>query len=120
MKLKCKFNAIWQACWRPNAHGMKSASGKMAKQTALAFVRRTLERCQEFKKTRKSCFDEPMYRDIFLSGCSWLGDGRTVEFIGDGECGKHDVRPSGNSLLKTKLKINDIKRKGGKDGKARK
>ncbi|KAL3532650.1 hypothetical protein ACH5RR_006171 [Cinchona calisaya] len=83
----------YMTCWGPNAHGMKSASGKMAKQAALAFVKRTVVRCKEFQDTGKSCFNEPLYRDIFLSGCSQLGDGQTGDSI-DGEAGKHEVRPS--------------------------
>ena len=40
----------------------------MAKQAALAFVKKTLEDCHKYKETGKSCFTEPLYRDIFLSG----------------------------------------------------
>ncbi|KAM0969853.1 hypothetical protein FF1_018056 [Malus domestica] len=54
--------------WGPNATGGKSSSNKMAKQASLAFVKRTLDRCHEFEKTGKSCFSEPLYRDILLSG----------------------------------------------------
>ncbi|KAL3535574.1 hypothetical protein ACH5RR_004035 [Cinchona calisaya] len=84
----------YMTCWGPNAHGMKSASGKMAKQAALAFVKRTLERCQEFQETGKSCFNEPLFRDIFLSGCSRLVDGLAIDFIAAGESGRHEVRTS--------------------------
>lgn len=83
--------------WGPNAHGMKSASGKMAKQAALAFVKRTLERCQEYQETGISCFNEPLFRDIFLSGCSRLGDVQAMDSIADGESGKHEVRPSAST-----------------------
>lgn len=85
-----------QSCWGPNAHGMKSASGKMAKQAALAFVKRTLDRCQEFEQTRKSCFSEPLYKDMFLSGISRLSDGQTDSNT-DGEAGKSYISTSGCS-----------------------
>ncbi|XP_075081520.1 uncharacterized protein LOC107807078 isoform X3 [Nicotiana tabacum] len=86
----------YMSCWGPNAHGMKSASGKMAKQAALAFVKRTLDRCQEFEQTRKSCFSEPLYKDMFLSGISRLSDGQTDSNT-DGEAGKSYISTSGCS-----------------------
>ncbi|KAL0338926.1 UNVERIFIED_CONTAM: hypothetical protein Sangu_1414700 [Sesamum angustifolium] len=72
----------------PYAHGMKSASGKMAKQAALAFVKRALERYQEFEVTGRSCFDDPLYRDMFLSGVSRLFDGQPLNSSSDNESGK--------------------------------
>ncbi|KAI3407429.1 uncharacterized protein J3R85_020999 [Psidium guajava] len=48
----------------------KSSSNKMAKQAALAFVKRTLDRCKQYENTDKSCFSEPLFRDIFLTGTS--------------------------------------------------
>lgn len=86
-----------QSCWGPNAHGMKSASGKMAKQAALAFVKRTLERYREFEDTGKSCFDDPLYKDIFHSGISRLIDGQP-NFSTDTESGKHHLGASGCSV----------------------
>ncbi|KAK9075749.1 hypothetical protein SSX86_004078 [Deinandra increscens subsp. villosa] len=50
----------------------KSASGKMAKQAALDFVKRTLNRCHEFQTTGRSCFSEPLFKEIFHSGLSHL------------------------------------------------
>ncbi|KAJ8566131.1 hypothetical protein K7X08_037246 [Anisodus acutangulus] len=86
----------YMSCWGPNAHGMKSVSGKMAKQASLAFVKRTLHRCQEFEETRKSCFSEPLYKDMFLSGISHLSDGQTDSNT-DGEAGKSYISTSGCS-----------------------
>ncbi|XP_060213626.1 uncharacterized protein LOC132640851 isoform X3 [Lycium barbarum] len=88
----------YMSCWGPNAHGMKSASGKMAKQAALAFVKRTLHRCQEFEESRKSCFSEPLYKDMFLSGISRLSDGQTDSNT-DGEAGKSYISTSGCSAM---------------------
>ncbi|XP_076920376.1 uncharacterized protein LOC143581486 [Bidens hawaiensis] len=48
----------------------KSTSSKMAKQSALDFVKRTLNRCHEFETTGKSCFSEPLFKDVFHSGLS--------------------------------------------------
>lgn len=98
---------LFQSCWGPNAHGMKSASGKMAKQAALAFVKRTLERCQEFEDAGKSCFNESLFRDMFHSGVSRIADGQTMDSTPDSEMGKlhgnastclNEVRASGISL----------------------
>ncbi|KAL0337256.1 UNVERIFIED_CONTAM: hypothetical protein Scaly_2000700 [Sesamum calycinum] len=63
------------------SHGTKTASGKMAKQAALALVRRALERCREFEATGKSCFGEPLYMEMFLSGVSCLMDGTALTCI---------------------------------------
>lgn len=77
---------------------MKSASGKMAKQAALAFVKRTMERYREFEETGKSCFDDPLYKDIFLSGVSRLIDGQPLNSSTDNESGKLHVGASGCSV----------------------
>ncbi|CAH9110437.1 unnamed protein product [Cuscuta epithymum] len=80
------------ACCGRNAHGMKS--GKIAKQAALAFVKRTLERYQEFEETGKSCFNESLFKEMFMSGISHFGDGQ-LDSITDGEPGSSgDARPS--------------------------
>ncbi|KAJ4851160.1 hypothetical protein Tsubulata_003248 [Turnera subulata] len=60
----------YMTCWGPNATGGKSSSNKMAKQAALTFVKRTLDRCHKFEDTGKSCFSEPLFKDIFLSALS--------------------------------------------------
>ncbi|KAG9157443.1 hypothetical protein Leryth_010282 [Lithospermum erythrorhizon] len=73
----------YMTCWGPNAHGMKSASGKMAKQAALAFVIQSLERYREFVQTGSSCFGVPVYKDIFISGISRLNDLQSDSVIGD-------------------------------------
>ncbi|KAM3270326.1 putative protein isoform X1 [Capsicum chacoense] len=83
----------YMSCWGPNVHGMKSASGKMAKQAALAFVKRTLHRCQEFEEIRKSCFSESLYKEMFLSGISRLSNGQTDSNT-DGEAGKSYISTS--------------------------
>jgi len=42
----------------------------MAKQAALGFVKRTLERCHQFEETGKSCFSDPLFKDMFLAESS--------------------------------------------------
>ncbi|KAL3830004.1 hypothetical protein ACJIZ3_018806 [Penstemon smallii] len=88
----------YMSCWGPYAHGMKSASGKMAKQAALAFVKRALERYQEFEVTGKSCFEEPLYKDMFLSGVSRLIDGQPLNWNTDNESDKLLRSTSGCSV----------------------
>ena len=56
-----------QACKVSNASSGKSSSNKMAKQAALAFVKRTLNRCHKFEDTGKSFFSEPSFREIYSS-----------------------------------------------------
>ncbi|XP_042438946.1 uncharacterized protein LOC122024393 isoform X3 [Zingiber officinale] len=46
----------------------KAGITKVAKQLAMAFAKRTLERCHIFEKTGRSCFSESTLRDILLSG----------------------------------------------------
>ncbi|XP_057766538.1 uncharacterized protein LOC130986986 isoform X2 [Salvia miltiorrhiza] len=88
----------YMSCCGPNAHGMKSASGKMAKQAALTFVKRTMDRYREFEETGKSCFDDPLYKDIFLSGVSRLVDGQPLNSSTDNEYGKLHLGASGCSV----------------------
>ncbi|CAH9147392.1 unnamed protein product [Cuscuta epithymum] len=40
---------------------------KVSKQVALAFARRTLARCRKYEETGKSCFNDPIYRDIIYA-----------------------------------------------------
>ncbi|KAA8534812.1 hypothetical protein F0562_029746 [Nyssa sinensis] len=87
----------YMTCLGPHATGGKSASSKMAKQAALAFVKRTLERCQKFEDTGKSCFSEPLFRDMLLPGSSHLNDAQSVDTAADGESGKQYVDTSSSS-----------------------
>lgn len=48
----------------------------MAKQAALGFVKRTLDRCHQFEDTGKSCFNEPLFKDMFLTASSQLSNVR--------------------------------------------
>ncbi|WCJ42728.1 hypothetical protein M5689_023518 [Euphorbia peplus] len=86
----------YMACWGPS--GGKSSSNKMAKQAALAFVRRTLERCHRFEDTGRSCFSEPLFRDMFLSGSSHLSGGISSGTPADGEPSKLNTSGSSRSL----------------------
>ncbi|KAJ9551270.1 hypothetical protein OSB04_015315 [Centaurea solstitialis] len=74
----------YMSCWGPNAPGGKGASGKMAKQAALNCVKRTLDRCHEFEATGKSCFADPLFREMFLSGLSRVNDAE-IDAAVDGE-----------------------------------
>ncbi|KAL8093904.1 uncharacterized protein LOC141689122 isoform X2 [Apium graveolens] len=102
----------YMSCWGPNAPGGKSASGKMAKQAALAFVKRTLDRCQQFEITGNSCFSEPLFREMFLSRLSQFSDAQQLAASTDGESGKFnciDGRISGvHSQQSPSLSNNDM------------
>ncbi|KAL5572427.1 hypothetical protein UlMin_022024 [Ulmus minor] len=65
--------------------GGKSSSNKMAKQAALAFVKRTLEECHKYEDTGKSCFSESLFRDIFLSNLNGV---RKADSTTEGESTK--------------------------------
>ncbi|KAL4318819.1 hypothetical protein GQ457_18G001480 [Hibiscus cannabinus] len=88
----------YMSCWGPSATGGKSSSNKMVKQSALAFVKRTLDRCHKFEDTGTSCFDEPMLREMFLSGSSRLNGAQSVDTPTDSESGKPCARSSTRSL----------------------
>ncbi|KAM0953197.1 hypothetical protein DsansV1_C02g0021501 [Dioscorea sansibarensis] len=77
----------YMACWGPNATGSKSMNKSM-KHATLAFVKRTLAKCQKFVKTGSSCFNEPAFKDIFLSisSCSAVKEG--MDMAVDGEASK--------------------------------
>ncbi|KAL7590691.1 hypothetical protein Lser_V15G38842 [Lactuca serriola] len=64
----------YMSCWGPHGPGGKGVGSKMAKQAALGFVRRTLDRCHEFETTGKSCFNEPLYKEMFHNRSSHLND----------------------------------------------
>lgn len=70
----------------------------MAKQAALTLVKRTLDRCQEFEVTGKSCFSEPLYKDMFLSAISRLSD-RQTDSNSDGEAAKSYFSPQQSPSL---------------------
>lgn len=70
----------------------------MAKQAALAFVKRTLERCHKFEDMGKSCFGEPLFRDMFLSASGHLSDSQSVDTPTDGESAKLYASASSRSL----------------------
>ncbi|XWS72213.1 hypothetical protein CRYUN_Cryun02cG0020800 [Craigia yunnanensis] len=88
----------YMTCWGPNATGGKSSSNKMIKQAALAFVKRTLDRYHKFEDTGKSCFNEPMLRDMFLSRSSRINGAQSVDTSTDGESGKPCANSSTCSL----------------------
>lgn len=64
----------YMACRGTHATGGKSSSNKLAKQAALAFVKHTLERCHQYEDEGNSCFNDPVFRDMFISGCAHPAD----------------------------------------------
>ncbi|KAF7806763.1 uncharacterized protein G2W53_038924 [Senna tora] len=69
----------YMACRGPGTSGGKSSSNKMAKQASLVLAKRTLERCRQFEDTGKSCFSEPLFKDMFLAASSQLSTARLVD-----------------------------------------
>ncbi|XP_010920810.2 LOW QUALITY PROTEIN: uncharacterized protein [Elaeis guineensis] len=68
----------------PNAAGSKNMS-ILKKRAALAFVKRTLARCKKLEETGNSCFNEPPFRDMFLSVSSCSSGAECTDISTDGE-----------------------------------
>ncbi|XP_010247367.1 PREDICTED: uncharacterized protein LOC104590397 isoform X2 [Nelumbo nucifera] len=76
----------------PNISSGKSANSKWAKRATLAFVRRTLERCHKFEDTGESCFNGPLFRDLFLSVSSCHNESECLDTtITEGESASTDI-----------------------------
>lgn len=69
----------WQACRGRIQSGGKNTNSKIAKQAALGFVKRTLERCHQFESTGKSCFSEPLFKDMFLAASPQMSMVRLID-----------------------------------------
>lgn len=78
----------YMTCWGTHGTSGKSSSNKIAKQAAIAFVKRTLERCHKFEDTGKSCFSEPLFKGMFLSGSFNLDGARQADTTTEGESTK--------------------------------
>ncbi|PIA64249.1 hypothetical protein AQUCO_00100022v1 [Aquilegia coerulea] len=81
----------YMTCWGPNASCGKGISGKAAKQDALAFIKRTIERSHKFKSTSESCFNEAVFMDVFHSVSSLMKNAESIFGNKDGESFKLDV-----------------------------
>lgn len=53
----------------PNVSSSKNVN-RTGKHAALSFVKRVLVRCQNYEEAGTSCFDEPIFKDMFLSATS--------------------------------------------------
>ncbi|CAL0327877.1 unnamed protein product [Lupinus luteus] len=69
----------YMACCGRSTSGGKNSSSKVAKQAALGFVRRTLERCHQFEDTGMSCFNEPLFKGMFLAASSQMSIVRQLD-----------------------------------------
>ncbi|CBI18590.3 unnamed protein product, partial [Vitis vinifera] len=58
--------------------GSKSGVSKVSKQLALAFMKRTLDRCRKFEETGKSCFSGPALRDVILAAPLCSNDAESI------------------------------------------
>ncbi|PWA69821.1 hypothetical protein CTI12_AA281010 [Artemisia annua] len=88
----------YMSCYGPNAPGGKSAGSKLAKQAALANVKQTLERCQEFETTGKSGFTESLFEEADAP--------RLVDLTDDDAKGKRSLSSNkANDEIKAKTKI---------------
>lgn len=71
-------------CRGANASSGKSAGNKVAKQAALAFVKRTLDKCQKFDETGKSCFSEASLKERLFSTSSREMDPKQLNDVIEG------------------------------------
>ncbi|KAJ8750801.1 hypothetical protein K2173_015982 [Erythroxylum novogranatense] len=88
----------YMTCRRSHTAGGKGSSNKIAKQAALAFVKRTLDYCHRFEDTGNSCFSEQLFKDMFHSGPSHLTGAQSADAHSDGESAKLYVNSSSHSL----------------------
>ncbi|KAF8048959.1 hypothetical protein N665_2344s0002 [Sinapis alba] len=56
-----------KASRRHHTVGGKNSTNKISRQAASVFVKRTLERCNQFEETGKSCFSAPETKDMFIA-----------------------------------------------------
>lgn len=91
-------------CRGANASGGKSAGNKVAKQAALAFVKRTLDKCQKFDETGKSCFSEASLKERLFCTSSREMDTKLLNEVIEGVTANvfvgstpslSDLKPSG-------------------------
>lgn len=89
-----------QAYWGPNAASSSKNVNMLKKRAALAFVKRTLARCKIFKETGNSCFNEPPFRDMFLSVSSYSSGAECLYTSVDGEAAsRFTTMPHAQSTL---------------------
>ncbi|GMJ10702.1 SAGA complex subunit 1 [Hibiscus trionum] len=100
------------ACRRSNSS--KSAVRKVSKQAALAFVKRTVERCRKFEQTGNSCFSEPALQDIMFSVPPCSNEAKSVDCIGSGtasnicnEISNHQAEARGSGAVSSTYERKD-------------
>ncbi|KAK8683347.1 hypothetical protein V6N13_039411 [Hibiscus sabdariffa] len=100
------------ACRRSNSS--KSAVRKVSKPVALAFVKRTVERCRKFEQTGNSCFSEPALQDIMFSVPPCSNEAKSVDCIGSGtasnicnEISNHQAEARGSGAVSSTYERND-------------
>ncbi|KAL6865065.1 hypothetical protein ACP4OV_016216 [Aristida adscensionis] len=59
----------YMAFYGPSVSSSKSVN-RAGRHAALGFVKRTLARCQNYEEAGIGCFDEPTFKDVFISGTS--------------------------------------------------
>ncbi|CAN6347220.1 unnamed protein product [Urochloa humidicola] len=59
----------YMAFYGPNVSSGKNIN-RAGRHAALSFVKRALARCQNYEEVGTSCFDEPTFKDMFLSATS--------------------------------------------------
>ncbi|KAK8601742.1 hypothetical protein V6N13_058577 [Hibiscus sabdariffa] len=100
------------ACRRSNSS--KSAVRKVSKPVALAFVKRTVERCRKFEQTGNSCFSEPALQDIMFSVPPCSNEAKSVDCIGSGtasnicnEISNHQAEARGSGAVSSTYERKD-------------
>ncbi|PKA51890.1 hypothetical protein AXF42_Ash008119 [Apostasia shenzhenica] len=68
----------YKAYWGHSASGNKNVT-KSAKYAALAFIKRTLARCQKFEETGISCFNDPILKDILLKASNGGSNSQVID-----------------------------------------
>jgi hypothetical protein len=63
------FTANLQAFCGPNVSSSKNVN-RAGRHAAVSFVKRALARCRNYEEVGISCFDDPTFKDMFLSATS--------------------------------------------------
>ncbi|GAV66623.1 hypothetical protein CFOL_v3_10133 [Cephalotus follicularis] len=87
-------------------HASKSAVRKVSRQVALAFIKRTLARCQKLEETGSSCFTEAALQDVMFSVLPCSNDAKSLDCVGSGtasntcnEASNHQIEAKGSGAV---------------------
>ncbi|XP_020571688.1 uncharacterized protein LOC110018658 [Phalaenopsis equestris] len=104
----------YMSCWGPTTSVSKNVN-KYAKHAVQKFIKQTLERCKKFEQTDISCFQEPVFKDMFLAASSHSHHSQVANFLPADAKPSNKIRSINPSLehqfIKEEICSNRIKKK---------